>query len=137
MALAGFIFTSRPWLQFLNGLGPETGLVAKHLAILFVIFVINYVDPSIKLTHTFQAIGVLFVYMSFLLIFDYQSQWIQDAGTEHVGDQTVDGVVYHRVHNTFGLEPDTARIVAFVLVPFVLIFLGSRFIRNGQKINLD
>jgi hypothetical protein len=92
------------------------------------------VDGLIGQPHQ-QALGFLLVYVSFSMIFNYQSEWITDSGAENVERQTPDGAVYHRVRN-LGLNPDAARIVTFVIVPFVLFLVGSQFIKRG-KLNLE
>lgn len=137
IAAVGFIFTSKPWLQWLHTLTPEFGLFIKNAIIFLVILLIDRVDPRIQLEHKIQALGVLLVYMSFVIIFNYQSDWIGDAKADNVGDQTVDGAVYHRARTTFGLSPETARLFTFVVVPFLLMLLGSKFVRTGQKIQVD
>lgn len=137
LALIGLVFTSRPWLRLLHTQSPEVGLVIKNAVIFLVILFLDWMDPTVKLRHSTQALGVLFVYLAFLIIFNYQSDWIQESGSDNVGDQTVDGAIYHRARTSLGLKPGTARLVTFVLVPFFLVLVGSRFIRNGQKIIVD
>ena len=137
IAVLGLLFTSRPWLQWLHTLSPEAGLFIKHSVILLAIYTLARIDPTIKFVHHSQALGVLLVYVSFVMIFNYQSDWIQDAKSANVGDQTLDGAVYHRARNVLKLEPEPARIMTFVVVPFLLVLAGSRLVRNGQKLNID
>jgi uncharacterized membrane protein len=137
IATLGFVFTSRPWLQWLNTLGPEVGLLVKHVVILFSIFLVGLVDPHIKFVQHRQVFGALLVYVSFVMIFNYQSGWIQDANAENVENQTIDGAVYHRARESFKLSPEVSRIVTFVIVPFLLVLTGSKLLRNGQKLNVD
>lgn len=134
VAVAGLVFTSRTWLGLVNTLGPEAGLIVKNFIILFVIYLLHFVDGLIGQPHQ-QALGFLLVYVSFSMIFNYQSEWITDSDAENVERQTPDGAVYHRVRN-LGLNPDSARIVTFVIVPFVLFLVGSQFIKRG-KLNLE
>ena len=136
-ALVGFIFTSKLWLRWLHGLGPEHGLVAKWVAILGAIFLLDWADPSLRLEHKTQALGVIMVLAAFNMIFNYQSEWIDDSGSENVQIQTPDGALYHRARTNLGLNPDMARILVFVLVPFLLVFFGSRLVRNGTKLNIN
>jgi hypothetical protein len=136
IATIGFIFTSRPWLRTLHGLSPEVGLVAKLIAMLSSILILYWFDPSIKIIHHGQALGVLMVYTAFMMIFNYQSDWIEDSGSDNVGDQTVDGAVYNRSRTILNLNPELARLMTFVVVPFLFAYLGSKFVRSGQKINI-
>ena len=101
------------------------------------IIIINYLDTSIKLEYKTGALGIFLVYMAFMIIFNYQSKWVEEAGSSNVQDQTPDGVLYLRSRTNLNLNPEVARIVTFVLVPFVLAFIGSRLLRRGQKLNLE
>jgi hypothetical protein len=136
-AAMGFIFTSRTWLKWLHTFSPETGLALKHVAILVAIIILNYLDTSIKLEYKTGALGIFLVYLAFMIVFNYQSKWVEDAGSSNVQDQTPDGVLYLRARTNLNLNPDLARIVTFVLVPFVLVITGSHLLRRGQKLNLE
>ena len=136
-ALVGFIFTSKVWLNLLHNLGPEQGLAVKWVAILGSILLIDMVDPTIKLEHKTQALGVVMVLASFNIIFNYQSEWIVESGAENIEIQSPDGALYHRARKNLGLNPDVARILVFVLVPFALVLGGSKLVRNGTKLNIN
>lgn len=136
-AIVGFVFTSRPWLRWLHGLTPEQGMAVKWMAVLGSIFVIDAADPTLKLTHKTQALGVVMVLAAFNIIFNYQSEWIDESGSGNVQIQTPDGTLYHRARADLGLTPELARITVFVVVPFILVFFGSRFIRAGTKLNIN
>lgn len=136
-ALVGYIFTSKLWLRWLHSLGPEQGLAVKWVSIIGAILLIDMTDPTLKLEHKTQALGVVMVLAAFNMIFNYQSEWIDESGSENVQVQTPDGALYHRARTILGLNPDMARIVVFVLVPFILVFFGSRLIRNGTKLNIN
>jgi len=135
VALAGLLFTSRTWIGWINTLGPEAGLIVKNLVIFIVIYVLNAVDGVVGPPRR-QALGYLLMFMAFNIIFNYQSGWIEDLGAENVERQTPDGAIYHRVRGA-GLGPDAARIVTFVLAPFLLFMAGSFVFKRGQKLNLD
>ena len=136
IAVAGFIFSSRPWLNFLNKLTPEKGLVVKNVVVLIIIFLMHFIDPSVAVPHI-RAAGVFLIYVAFMMIFNYQSDWIAESGSDDVGDQTVDGAVYHRTREVLHFSPEIARLVTFVMVPFVLAFAGSKLLKNGQKVRMD
>jgi len=111
-------------------------MLIKNVVVLFVIYLTHLIDPSVSVPHI-QAIGAFLIYLAFMMIFNYQSDWIEESGSGNVGDQTVDGAVYHRARETLHLSPDVARLVTFVLVPGLLVFAGSRLVRNGQKVRID
>ena len=136
IAMVGFVFTSRTWLNLMHRLSPEVGLLIKTLAAFVSILFLYWADPSIKIVHKGQAVGILLVYTAFMMIFNYQSDWVQESGSDNVGDQTVDGAIYTRARRSLNLDPELARLVTFVLVPFIFVYFGSKFIRSGQKINV-
>jgi len=137
VAFVGFLFTSRQWLQVLQKLSPETGMIAKQVSILVAIFILAWADPTLRFKSHHQALGVLLVYVAFNIIFNYQSGWISDAGASNVERQTPDGAVYHRSRTNLNLNPEMARIVTFVLVPFAMVLGGSKLLRNGQNLSLN
>lgn len=133
VATAGFIFTSRPWLRWLNTLSPEVGLLIKNSLIFLIVYALHVSIGGVQKPH-FQALGILFIYISFTLVFNYQSRWIDEAGAPDVQKQTPDGATYERMRETLGLSPDTARIAAFVVVPFILVFVGSKLKHGTVRI---
>jgi len=132
IAAVGFIFTSRSWLQLMNRLSPEAGLLVKNVIIFSIVFGLHYVDGLIEIPHR-QALGILLVYTAVSMIFNYQSRWIIEAGAGNVENQTPDGATYERARSLF--SPDVSRLVTFVLVPFILILIGSRFV--SKRVKLD
>jgi hypothetical protein len=132
IAVAGFIFTSRPWLQFLNRQSPEGGLLIKNIVIFLTVLSLHYVDGLVGPPRR-QALGLLLVYTAFSMIFDYQSRWISEAGAENVEKQTSDGAMYERARKFF--SPDASRLVTFVLVPFLFILFGRMLV--VKRVELD
>ena len=135
VALAGLIFTSRPWLGWINTLGPEAGLIVKNLVIFGVIFLLHFVDGLVGPPRR-QALGFLLMYIAFDVIFNYQSGWIKEVRADNVERQTPDGAIYHRARGA-GLGSDAARVVTFVVAPFLLFMAGSFIVKRGQRLNLD
>lgn len=136
MALMGLVFTSRSWLNFLHKLSPEVGLLLKSAVVLMVIYAMHFIDGLVTTPHK-QVLGLFLIYTAFLMIFNYQSDWIEESGSENVGDQTVDGALYHRARTTMNLSPEYARVLTFVVAPFVLVLGASRLLRNGQYIKFQ
>jgi hypothetical protein len=135
IAAAGFIFTSRPWLRWLNTLSPEVGLLVKNVIIFLIVYGLHvFVDGGVRPPHI-QALGFLLVYTGFMIVFNYQSRWIEEASAPEVEKQTPDGAMYERARTTLGLSPDAARILAFVVAPFVLVFVGSHLRRGTIRID--
>ena len=134
VATAGFIFTSRPWLRWLNTLSPEMGLLVKNVIIFSIVYGLHVFVGGVGTPHV-QALGILLVYTGFTLVFNYQSRWIEEAGASEVEKQTPDGAMYERARTTLGMSPDAARILAFVVAPFILVLIGSRMKRGTIRID--
>jgi hypothetical protein len=132
VAVTGFVFTSKPWLKFLNSLSPETGLLIKNIVVFIVILGLHRIDGFIGTPHR-QALGFLLVYTAFTIVFNYQSQWITEAGTENVEHQTPDGALYVRARTMF--TPEMSRIVVFVLIPFIFVIFGSTLVTKRVKLD--
>ena len=112
-------------------------MIVKQLSILVAIFILAWADPTLRFKSHHQAVGVGLVYLAFNIIFNYQSGWISDVGASNVERQTPDGAVYHRSRTNLNLNPELARLVTFVIVPFGLVLGGSKLLRNGQNLNLN
>lgn len=136
VAAVGFVFTSKPWLQWLNKFGPEAGLVIKNLIIVAIIFMIHSIDQGVNLPKV-KNLGFFMIYMAFMMIFNYQSKWISDAGAPNVESQTPDGATYHRVQTIFNFSPELSRVITFVMIPFLLVFLGGQVAGTGRHVSLD
>jgi len=68
IAAAGFIFTSRPWLRWLNTLSPEMGLLVKNVIIFLIVYGLHvFVDGGVRPPHV-QALGLLLIYTAFTLV---------------------------------------------------------------------
>lgn len=132
----GFLFTSRTWLNTLHKLGPEAGMILKNAIIFGLIITLHSIDNEVARPRS-QALGIFLIYIAFIMIFNYQSDWIDESGSENVSRQTVDGAVYNRARTILNLNPDSSRILTFVIVPFILVLFGSRLIRNRKLVNLD
>ena len=135
IALLGFLFTSKPWLQWLNTLSPEGGLLVKNVIVFLSIYILHFIDGVVARPHM-NALGILLMYTAFMMIFNYQSEWISDNDFDRVGEQTPDGAAYHRMRSTFGLSPEMSRLVVFVVIPFVLFYAGNTLRHRGQRLNL-
>lgn len=131
----GYIFTHKLWLNWLGSLSPEVGLLVKQVIIAGLIYNLHHLDGSIKPFHIY-ALGIYLIYLAFQIIFNYQSKWIKESGSDAVEEQTPDGVLYHNARHLI-TDPEIARLVTFVLVPASLVLIGGLVIRRGQNAALN
>jgi len=132
VAVTGFVFTSKPWLKFLNSLNPESGLLIKNIVIFLVILILHRIDLFIGRPSR-RALGFLLVYTAFSIVFNYQSRWITEVGAENVEHQSPDGALYIRARTVF--SPEISRLVVFVLIPFIFVIFGSTLVTKRVKLD--
>jgi hypothetical protein len=110
------------------------GLLVKNVVIFLIVYGLHVFVGGVVTPHV-QALGLLLVYTGFMIVFNYQSRWIEEAGTPEVEKQTPDGAMYERARTSIGMSPDAARLFTFVFVPFVLVFVGAKMKRGTIRID--
>ena len=110
------------------------GLLVKNVVIFLIVYGLHVFVGGVVTPHV-QALGLLLVYTGFTLVFNYQSRWIEEAPAPEVEKQTPDGALYERARTTLGMSPDAARILTFVVAPFVLVLVGAKLKRGTIRID--
>ena len=149
-ALIGYLFTTKKMILFLNTLTPFQGLLFYYFQLFTIINVLQcfgLVIGSYKMTTISQSIGELLIIFSFFIIVNFESyfvQWSVDSNTKKDENkskncttiylQSEDGATYDLVDGYLN-NPPLSRIITFIVVPFVLTFLGTQLITH--KISLS
>jgi hypothetical protein len=155
-ALLGFIFSSRPIILGMNSLNPFQGLVVYYAIIFVTLEIMQYfglILGGIRIGTTWQTIGELLIIFAYFIIFDMESAWIQDVIADARGDdgkqkktsdtslgeqaldcpnvylQAEDGATFYLVGKLVK-NKDWQRYITFVVIPFVLSFIGIRLVRG-------
>lgn len=147
-ALLGYLFSSRKFILFLNGLNPFQGLLFYYLQIFVTLQTLQYfglVIGGIKMTSLWQTIGELMIIFAFFVIVDNESEWVQVV----VGDQTKekqncpplylqseDGATYYVWKTLTGASHETLRVLTFVVTPIALISAGL-YLTGGKAVRRD
>ena len=135
-AVIGFMFSSYAWIHFLDNLNPLQGLIVYYIIIYITLMLLQYfglIIAGIKFSTSFQSFGLLLIYYAFFIIFNYQSCWInyatgrkcEENDISNVYLQAEDGSIYY-ILNKFGIQPEHNRLITFVIMPFLLVFIGVR-----------
>ena len=134
-ALLGYLFSARKFISFLNTLTPTQGLIFYYFQLFVTLEVLQslgLVVGGIRMATSMQTIGELLVIFGFFIIVDQESRWIQVVVGEETKQEQVcpgvylqseDGAVFEFWSTWF--EPETARLLTFVLTPAVLVAAGT------------
>jgi hypothetical protein len=135
-AVLGYIFSSRYFILFLNNLDPVRGLIFYYFQIFVTLEVLQYfglVIGGVKMTSITQTIGELLIIFAFFIIVDNESEWIQVVVKEEKKEeqncpqvylQAEDGAAYYFWKLLTNADPDTLRILTFVVTPALLVSIG-------------
>lgn len=135
-ALLGYLFSSRKLILFLNSLNPFQGLLFYYLQLFVTLEVLQYfglVIGGVKMQSLTQTIGELLMVFAFFIIVDQESAWVAYVVGENEGKtkdypvvytQAEDGAVYYLWSTYVTSNPETARLLTFVVTPTVLVVLG-------------
>lgn len=134
-AVIGYLFSARRFISFLNTLTPTQGLIFYYFQLFVTLEVLQYlglVVGGVKISTSMQTIGELLVIFAFFILVDQESRWIQVVIGEETKQeqrcpqlylQSEDGATFEFWSRWF--EPDTARILTFVVTPAILVALGT------------
>lgn len=147
-ALLGYVFSSRKFILFLNTLNPFQGLLFYYLQLFVVLEVLQYfglVIGGIRMTTLAQTIGELLIVFAFFILVDQESAWVAYVIGENEGKkkdypvvytQAEDGAVYYLWSTYVTKDPDTARMLTFVVTPVLLVALGL-YLTGGKVVRRD
>lgn len=143
----GMLFSSREWIIFLGSLSPPAGLLVYYFIIFLAILFLQHIGliiADMPFDSVQHAIGTLLIIFSFFIVFDWTSYYINQVTTGSSGEdqdsppkisniylQSEDGSVYYFWYNIMKLPMKYARIMTYLISPFVLSVLGMYFIRGS------
>jgi len=143
-AVLGFIFSSRQWLMFLNGLNPLTGLIVYYAILyscLFGLSQLGLVIFGFRIKTPLQTFGLLLITFAFFIIVDWESAYVQYVtmgsveGASSVYWQSEDGAVFYVWQKLLPfLSMEAYRFLTYVLTPFILALLGGLLISKKPKL---
>jgi hypothetical protein len=145
MAIMGFVFTTRPWILWLNTLTPFTGFVVYYIILYGAIYILSKLGLTvfgIKIEDKLESLGLLLITFAFFILVNWESAYIQYitngslAGQSVIYLQSEDGAVFwlwQQLLPSIGVE--AWHYLTYVLTPFALALLGGLLISG--KIRLD
>jgi hypothetical protein len=144
-AVMGFLFTTRPWILWMNSLSPFIGLVVYYVILYGAIYVLSKLGLTVfgvKIDDKIETFGLLLISFAFFIVVDWESAYIQFVTNGSLTGQSViylqseDGATFwawQQLLPTLGAE--VWRYLTYVLTPFVMALTGALFVSG--KIKLD
>lgn len=134
----GFIFSSRSWLLWLNSFDPIKGLFIYYIILYISIFILskfNLIIYKFRIEKPLQVLGLLLITFAFFILVDWESAYVQyittgsTEGASVIFYQCEDGATWYFWYNVMNVKNiEMARILTYVITPFVLVLIGSYFV---------
>ena len=141
-AFFGWMFSSRPFIAFLDKLTPVQGLVVYYAMMGVCIVFLQSFGMRIGNVHfntPLHTLGSLMILFSFFLILNWESEYIYFmTGTDahsNITVQSEDGAVFYIWRKLTHNNLELSRWLTFVLTPFVLVTIGVWLIFTGTHYN--
>jgi hypothetical protein len=135
LAVLGFLFSTREWLLFADGLNPLAGLLIYYIVLyvfLIVLSKLGLVILGVKIEDFAQTFGLLLMTFAFFIVVDWSSgyvQWVTMGPNSTVSNiflQCEDGAVYFVWTRVLPFATQEVwRILTYVVTPFFLALAGG------------
>ena len=143
-ALMGFFLTLKGFVVWLSGLNPLEGLVVYYIILYSAIYVLSklgLVIFGLRIEKPLQILGLGMITFAFFMIVNWESEYVNlvtvgsSVGVSQAYWGSEDGATFYFVYHILGIKAlAVARLITFVLVPFLLA-LGGGFLLE-KKISL-
>ena len=134
------------FIHFLDRLSPPVGLLIYYVAVFACLFALaktGFTVGKIKINDWVQVIGMTVIVFSFMIIFCWSNPYIQQMtrgnldGASTIFYQTEDGAVWWLWYDLIGIHHlFIARILTFVITPFILTLIGTLLVKKVKLQNL-
>jgi len=146
LGFMGYIFSTSQFLLFLNALNPIQGFIVYYIILYGVLYALaksGLVIYKFHIQNPVQVFGVLLITFSFFVVVDWSSPYVQYittgslSGASNVFTNNAEDSLAWYFWTTMAGVTDlaTARLLTFVLTPFVLTLLGATLVKKA-KINV-
>jgi hypothetical protein len=148
LAVAGFFFSERGFLNWLNTLTPIEGLIFYYVVLFISILALSklgLVVGDVKFNLSTQAIGAVLILFAFFVVVDWTSAYNQYAltgvmpsansfSTAYLQDE--DGAAFYFWNVVSGFNPEDSRLLTFVLTPFLLASVGAALVTKKIRLGV-
>jgi len=151
LSILGYLFTTDFVITFLNNLNPFQGLIYYYTQLFIVISILQYfglVIGDLRITNGWQTFGELCIIFAFFIVVNNESGYIQyivdksnnidnerNNNCSQVYSQSEDGATYYLL-SKFIKNHNILRILTFVVVPFILSYIGINLITRKVALSV-
>lgn len=147
IGVIGFLFSTREWLLTLNGLDQLTGFIIYYAVMYGFLFALHKLDVILfkaNVSDLQGTLGLMLILFAIAVTINWTNPYVQLVttgnltGASGVFYQAEDALSWSFATNVLGIQDvQTARIVAFSLVPFAVALLGTALIKGRVKFGLS
>jgi hypothetical protein len=145
IGVIGFVFSTRTWLLFLNGLDAVLGFLMYYIVLYGTLLVFSKMKLIIfapKIGNVRGTVGVVLLTFALFVTVNWENPYVQYITTGSFGGaspilfQAEDGVTWLFVTQVLGIvNIELARIFAFSIVPALVALVGLSLIGGRVKLN--
>jgi len=145
LALAGFLFSSRWWILFLDSLSPVKGLFVYYGILLVFLFLLSrngLILWNFKINKPLQLLGLLLITFSFFVVVNWQNPYFNIVADgpplesmSNIYFQSENGVIWSFWTQLLP-SSDTSflRVLTFIITPAALSLLGALLVEKKIEI---
>lgn len=144
IGFVGYLFNSKTWLLFLNGLNPIQGTIVYYVIVYAGLYGLAKLGLTIfgfKISTADQTFGLLMLNFAFHVTTNWANPWVQYVTTGSLRgmsnvlvNNSEDGLVWYVVYTLGGITNlFWARILTFTVIP-VLISVVALYLIKGKPV---
>jgi len=142
----GFLFSTRDWLLFLNGLNVWQGFLVYYIVFYGTLLALAKLDLIVfkfNVSDIQGTFGLLLVFFAIAATINWTNpyiQWVMTgsfSGATGIFYQAEDGVCWMLANQVLGIQDvEKARLVAFSVIPAIVAFIGLAMVKGKVKFNI-
>lgn len=146
LAVMGFVFSTRTFLLYMNGLNPFEGLIVYYIILYSSLYVLSKAGLTVfgfKITRFTQTMGLLMITFAFFVTVNFSSAWTtiatggNPANVSTVYWQDEDGSLYFLYSILLPwASAEVIRILTYVVSPALLSLLGGFLVSGKIKLGV-
>lgn len=136
-AILGWLFSTKAYISFMDKRSPVEGLVLYYAGLYVVFILLQSIGMKIGNVHFdthLHTIGGLMILYAFFIVFSWESEYTcRVVGKDCTPKHTEDALFFY-LAKKMGLQDCHARVLTYVIAPFVLTVVGVLLIFDGHSV---
>lgn len=142
LAILGFIFTTKPYINFINNMTPPTGYFFNLIMFYAFILILSYLGMTFigfKIDRWDKVFGMFFITYAMLLITNFNSPYFNLSlgypieNISNIYFQSADGAVWFLWLKLWD-NMVFLRMMTYVFTPFALVCIGGFLIKDEVQV---